>query len=166
MPVRSTRSATLSSASTLRHPIDVLGVSSLSFDLSVFDIFGTLSAGATLVLPGNVAHLRCRCVGGADPRDRRDHLEFRAGIDATADQLLHGQRHHRRVVPARGHAERDWIPTWLPDRVRGVAPDARVISLGGATEASIWSVFYEIDEVDPAGPASRTAPPCGTRASS
>ena len=30
----------------------VLALSSLSFDLSVFDIFGTLSAGASLVMPG------------------------------------------------------------------------------------------------------------------
>ena len=28
-------------------------------------------------------------------------------------------------------------------------PDARVISLGGATEASIWSIFYPIQDVDP-----------------
>ncbi|MDQ3406132.1 MAG: AMP-binding protein, partial [Actinomycetota bacterium] len=43
----------------------------------------------------------------------------------------------------------DWIPVDLPDRIRRVAPNARVISLGGATEASIWSIFHPVDEVDP-----------------
>ena len=44
----------------------------------------------------------------------------------------------------------DWIPVDLPDRIRRVAPNARVISLGGATEASIWSIYHPVDEVDPA----------------
>ena len=38
----------------------------------------------------------------------------------------------------------------LPDRLRALAPDARVLSLGGATEGSIWSICFPIDEVDPA----------------
>ena len=44
----------------------------------------------------------------------------------------------------------DWIPVSLPDRIRAVAPNTEVIGLGGATEVSIWSIFYPIDVVDPA----------------
>jgi len=45
----------------------------------------------------------------------------------------------------------DWIPVTLPDRIRALHPGTvRVVSLGGATEASIWSILYEIGEVDPA----------------
>ncbi len=43
----------------------------------------------------------------------------------------------------------DWIPVSLPDRIRSLAPHAEIISLGGATEASIWSICYPIDVVDP-----------------
>ena len=43
----------------------------------------------------------------------------------------------------------DWIPLNLPDRIRGLWPDAQLMSLGGATEASIWSIFYPIGEIDP-----------------
>src|SRR5690606_771063 len=43
----------------------------------------------------------------------------------------------------------DWIPTTLPDRIRALCPGAAVLSLGGATEGSIWSIWYEIDHVDP-----------------
>src|SRR4029077_3840658 len=41
----------------------------------------------------------------------------------------------------------DWIGVTLPERVRGLAPGAAVVSLGGATEGSIWSIAYPIGEV-------------------
>jgi epothilone synthetase B len=46
-----------------------------------------------------------------------------------------------------------WIPVSLPGRLRDLSPKgsrAELISLGGATEASIWSVLFPINEVDPA----------------
>lgn len=43
----------------------------------------------------------------------------------------------------------DWIPVTLPDRIRALLPDAAVWSLGGATEASIWSILHPISDVDP-----------------
>ena len=43
----------------------------------------------------------------------------------------------------------DWLPLKLPDQIRSVFTEAQVISLGGATEASIWSILYPIDQVDP-----------------
>src|SRR5262249_11981569 len=46
----------------------------------------------------------------------------------------------------------DWIPVDLPDRIRALWPDAAVISLGGATEASIWSIYHPVGEL-PAGGA-------------
>jgi acyl-CoA synthetase (AMP-forming)/AMP-acid ligase II/acyl carrier protein len=44
----------------------------------------------------------------------------------------------------------DWIPLDLPDRVRALAPRTQLVSLGGATEASIWSISYPIGRIDPA----------------
>jgi acyl-coenzyme A synthetase/AMP-(fatty) acid ligase/aryl carrier-like protein len=41
----------------------------------------------------------------------------------------------------------DWIPVALPDSIRAFYPQARVISQGGATEASIWSIHHPIGEV-------------------
>jgi acyl-CoA synthetase (AMP-forming)/AMP-acid ligase II/acyl carrier protein len=44
----------------------------------------------------------------------------------------------------------DWIPVSLPGRVRRRVPAAQVVSLGGATEASIWSIVHPVDPiVDP-----------------
>lgn len=41
----------------------------------------------------------------------------------------------------------DWIPVSLPEAINQVMPNAKIISLGGATEASIWSIYYEIDQI-------------------
>ena len=43
----------------------------------------------------------------------------------------------------------DWIPLGLPDQIRRVLPKVNVVSLGGATEASIWSILFPVGKVDP-----------------
>jgi len=48
----------------------------------------------------------------------------------------------------------DWIPVSMPDDVRTRFPAAdQVISLGGATEATVWSNAYAIGMVDPRWPS-------------
>jgi pyochelin synthetase len=47
----------------------------------------------------------------------------------------------------------DWIATSLPERLRALGTGASVVSLGGATEASIWSILHPIESVDPALPS-------------
>ncbi|MCI5149255.1 MAG: hypothetical protein D3916_07700 [Candidatus Electrothrix sp. MAN1_4] len=42
----------------------------------------------------------------------------------------------------------DWIPLTLPPRIKQLWPDCQTISLGGATEASIWSIYHSIDGID------------------
>lgn len=131
----------------------VLGLSSLSFDLSVYDLFGIWAAGGAVVLP--------------DPDRLRDpkhwlHLLRTADVTVwnTVPALLDLAVDYAETAQAQGLSglrlvllSGDWIPVGLPDRLRRKARDARVISLGGATEASIWSVFYPIGEVDPAWPS-------------
>ncbi|MFC4014176.1 AMP-binding protein, partial [Nonomuraea purpurea] len=43
----------------------------------------------------------------------------------------------------------DWVGLDLRDRLVALVPGARLIALGGATEAAIWSNFHEVDEVPP-----------------
>ncbi|WP_256740427.1 AMP-binding protein, partial [Pseudomonas sp. K5002] len=42
----------------------------------------------------------------------------------------------------------DWIPLNLPAEIAALLPELQLISLGGATEAAIWSIAYPITEVD------------------
>lgn len=51
----------------------------------------------------------------------------------------------------------DWINVNLPDKIKKHFPKAAIFSLGGATEASIWSIYYPIKKVD----ASWTSIPYG-----
>jgi amino acid adenylation domain-containing protein len=125
-----------------------LSVSALSFDISVQDIFGTLAAGGTLVLPEPAA--------AKEPAAwARWISEQRVTVWASAPALLELLVEHAeaegtdiaslRLVLLSG----DWIPLDLPDRIRALAPGVTVISLGGATEVSIWSCYYRVGEVDP-----------------
>lgn len=41
----------------------------------------------------------------------------------------------------------DWIPVKLPDRIRRHYGNCQVISLGGATEGAIWSIYYPTEEM-------------------
>ncbi|HEY9665235.1 MAG TPA: alpha/beta fold hydrolase, partial [Coleofasciculaceae cyanobacterium] len=43
----------------------------------------------------------------------------------------------------------DWIPISLPVHIQSLGKHIQVISLGGATEASIWSIYYPIETVHP-----------------
>ena len=126
----------------------ILGLSSLSFDLSVYDVFGTLGAGAALVLPAPDA--------GHDP-DRWAHLigEHRVTVWNSVPALLqllveYCEGGHARDLTSLRVAllSGDWIPVTLPGRVRRLIDGISLVSMGGATEASIWSIWHQIDRID------------------
>ncbi len=78
----------------------------------------------------------------ADPAESR--LAESEVNDMAAAALAEGFRNtHLRVVMMSG----DWIPLACPDNVKTFFPRADVYSLGGATEGSIWSIYYPIGKV-------------------
>jgi amino acid adenylation domain-containing protein len=125
----------------------VLALSRLSFDLSVYDIFGMLVAGGTIVFP---------CAEqGFDPLHWRRLIETHQitlwnSVPQLMGLLLDSAGAHGgtldslRCVLLSG----DWIPLSMPERVKQIAPGATVVSLGGATECSIWSIWYTVDRVE------------------
>ena len=131
----------------------VLALSSASFDLSVHDIFGLLAAGAALVLPAperltdpahwtELVRRHAVTVWNSVPQ----LLQLWVDVTERATPVPgSGAAHPLRLALLSG----DWIPTTLPDRARRLVPGLQVVSLGGATEASIWSIAYPIGEVDP-----------------
>jgi amino acid adenylation domain-containing protein len=126
----------------------ILAVSRLSFDLSVYDVFGLLAAGGTIVMPAaDLAYdanhwAELILAEGVTLWDTVPALMQLLVEQAGTPQLLGNSL---RLVMMSG----DWIPLGLPDQIRRVLPKASVISLGGATEASIWSILYPIGKVDP-----------------
>ena len=122
----------------------VLALSALSFDLSVYDIFGALAAGATCVIPG-LAHVH-------DPASwtrlvDRHHVTIWNSVPALMQAWLDGTDAAPRGSLRLAMLSGDWIPVTLPDAIRNRCPGADVISLGGATEAAIWSISFPVGQV-------------------
>ncbi|HET9894395.1 MAG TPA: amino acid adenylation domain-containing protein [Streptosporangiaceae bacterium] len=123
-------------------PDRFIGVSAFSFDLSVYDVFGALSAGAAIVLPD--------ADRAADPAHWLELCE-RFGVTIwnsvpaiaglMADQALAlRQTPELRLVMLSG----DRIPPDLPAALWRVKPDLRLMSLGGPTETTIWNISHPI----------------------
>ena len=127
-----------------------LAVTSLGFDLSVFDIFGVLGCGGTLYV--------------ADEQQRRDPallldlllcegITFWNSAPTTLAQLApllgeaKGDPAERalRLVFLSG----DYTPLSLPDSIRAAFARAQVVNLGGATEATVWSNAFAVGAVNP-----------------
>nr|WP_092071411.1 non-ribosomal peptide synthetase [Dendrosporobacter quercicolus]NSL49367.1 non-ribosomal peptide synthetase [Dendrosporobacter quercicolus DSM 1736]SDM25998.1 pyochelin synthetase [Dendrosporobacter quercicolus] len=120
----------------------VLGLALLSFDLSVYDIFGPLIAGGAVVYPDS------------DRRNDPSHwVELMSRYEVTVwnsvpalMQMLITYLHSEQTasLPQLRLAllSGDWIPLTLPDMVGQRLPGVQVVSLGGATEAAIWSIYH------------------------
>lgn len=127
----------------------LLALSSLSFDMCVYELFGMLAAGATTIIP--------------DPGKSQDPAHWAALLARyqvtlwnSAPSLLEAlveyverqpELHLRslRLALLGG----DWSPVALPGRLRAVAEKALFVNLGGATELSIHSTIYPVELPDP-----------------
>ncbi len=138
----------------------VFGLSNLNFDLSVWDIFGVLGAGGTLVLPKAEecrtpsAWLPYLQLDTEQPNAEQTGVTLWNTVPALMDLLVTECEYQAISLPLRlVMMSGDWIPTDLPARISAVAPKATQMSLGGATEASIWSIHYPIKDADPSWPS-------------
>lgn len=127
----------------------VLALSALYFDLSVYDIFGLLACGGTIVYPnyqklkdpghwGELIEKHGITIWNSVPELMNMLMEYNMLLEKKVYECLN-------LVMMSG----DWIPVTLPSKIKQALPAAKIVSLGGATEASIWSVFHEINEVNP-----------------
>lgn len=136
----------------------VLTLAELGFDLSVYDIFGTLLAGGQIVVLEE---------GAARDPERWLQLIRAHGVtvwNSVPALMAMLTAHIRRFGEHTGSSLRhvwlsgDWIPAGLPDRIRECfGDDVAITSMGGATEASIWSIAYPI----PRGTAGWASIPYG-----
>lgn len=125
----------------------VLSVSNLNFDLSVYDIFGLLAVGGTVVILNEHNY--------KDPRAWFDLIKtHRISLWNSVPMFMQMfveylySRYHDlpaqtclRLILLSG----DKIPVSLPSEISiCFGSKTTLISLGGATEASIWSIIYPI----------------------
>ncbi|MFG1645415.1 amino acid adenylation domain-containing protein [Amycolatopsis sp. NPDC049252] len=130
-----------------------LGVTALHHDMSVFDILAVLAAaGGCLVLP-SADETREPAAWARLIADHR--VTVWNSVPAFLEMLV--LAHEQRPVHPDALASLrlvllggDFIPLDLPDRLRALAPGARVHSVGGPTETTIMDISYEVGEIDPA----------------
>ena len=128
----------------------VLALSSLGFDLSVYDIFGILAAGGAVVLPDPSSS---REPGRWLELLARERVTLWNSVPALMKMLLDYVDGRSQSMPSTVRSvllSGDWIPLDVPDKIRQIVPGCEVLSLGGATEAAIWSISYPIGDLDPA----------------
>lgn len=128
----------------------LLAISSLSFDMCAYDVFGTLMSGGSIVLPS----------GGSTPEPekwaeliRTRQVTIWHSAPALLSALL--DLFEQGLIPPAPTMRLallggDWIPLSMPDKLRTYAgPQLVFVSLGGATEVSMDSTIYVVNERDP-----------------
>ena len=125
----------------------LLFVTSPCFDLSVYDVFGSFAAGASVYIASSEEL--------EDPEAlieivRTSGITFWDSAPAFLQQLVP----YLNVVYAEARlrlvfVSGDWIPLSLPDNLRRAFPGVQVVGLGGATEAAIWSNSFDVAQVLP-----------------
>jgi amino acid adenylation domain-containing protein len=125
-----------------------LFVAALNFDLSVYDIFGILACGGMIYIAGDKERTDAEYLARILSEE---HITFWNSAPAVLQMVIPSleagliRNQGMRLFFLSG----DWIPVGLPEDVRKYFTKAEVISLGGATEATVWSNYYVIEEVDP-----------------
>ncbi len=120
-------------------------ISELDFDLSVFDILGILSAGGAVVV--------------VDEENKKEAAFWKRAIienevtvwnsvPALFEMLMTACESDSTELPLKSVLlSGDWIKLDLLDKLRAHTKECRFISLGGATEAAIWSNYYEVERI-------------------
>lgn len=129
----------------------ILSVSNLCFDLSVYDILGPLCAGGSVVMLDTPLE--------KDPRHwltliQNHQVTIWNSVPMFAQmlcQFLSEKQYEYSVKSIRlWLLSGDWIPLDLPEAIQTCYTECtapKIVSLGGATECSIWSVIYDIGPV-------------------
>lgn len=129
----------------------LLQVTSFCFDLSIYDVFGLLSAGGSIRLaseeeiaePARLANILL-----AEPITFWNSAPplFAWVLPFLATSRVDGPgRTAMRMMFLAG----DWIALSVPDEIKAIFPNAQVVSYGGATETTVWSTYHVIRSVDP-----------------
>lgn len=126
----------------------ILAVTALNHDLSVYDIFGLLAAGGTIVMPDACA--------AKDPAHWaelivREKVTLWNSVPAMMKMLVESVEQSG-VLPASLRLAilgGDWLPVSLPKGLKALVPGVEILSIGGPTETTIWNIGYLIKQVEP-----------------
>ncbi|MEG4112400.1 MULTISPECIES: amino acid adenylation domain-containing protein [unclassified Microcoleus] len=126
-----------------------IAVTALHHDMSVYDIFGILAAGGAIVIPDAAQRL--------DPAHWtqlmvKERVTIWNSVPPMMEMLLDYAGGRSEVLPEClrwAFLGGDWIPITLPQRLRAMVTECRVVSVGGPTETTLWNIWYPVETVDP-----------------
>lgn len=114
-------------------------------DMSIFDLMAPLSLGGTLVIP--TLEEAKSAVAWADLIERYQ-VSIWCSVPVMVDMLLTSadpkQLQSIRFITQGG----DYIKPSVVQKLREILSNTRLISLGGPTETTIWSIWHEITPKD------------------
>ena len=119
-------------------------ISAFNFDLSVWDLFGALSAGAALAIPdadksGDSEHWAQLCA------------EYRVSVWNSVPAIVRMMFDYGEAMPSSLRLlmmSGDRIPPDLPVAIAAKQPAIQQWSLGGPTETTIWNISHPISAED------------------
>ncbi len=129
-----------------------LALTALHHDLSVYDLFGVLAAGGTLVVPS--------AEGRRDPAHWLSLVQNHGvtvwnSVPAFMEMFVEYLEHVAplgAMMPADLRftiLSGDWVPVSLPDRLRALVPGVQVVGAGGPTETTVWDICFPVGKVEP-----------------
>lgn len=119
-------------------------ISSISFDLSVFDLFASVYLQAQLILPDEKQIVSASYLFDMVTQYKVTIWNSAPGYMRLLINYLKSQNRSAQTI---SHIKKillsgDWVSIELVQEIARFFPNAQIICLGGATEASIWSNFY------------------------
>ncbi|NEZ61532.1 amino acid adenylation domain-containing protein [Leptolyngbyaceae cyanobacterium CCMR0082] len=127
----------------------ILALTALNHDLSVYDIFGPLSAGGTIVMPDAAAAKFARHWLDLLTKER---VTLWNSVPAMMEMLVNYLDIKSEKLPQSLRLAilgGDWLPVSLASRLKALSPDLNILSIGGPTETTIWNIGYLIQDIDP-----------------
>ncbi len=122
----------------------IINISELGFDLSVYDIFGTVLAGACVVINRDV-----RDIEEIYRNMEENKVTIWNSVPSIYNLILdYAEKNGRLLELKKVFLSGDWIPVDIYEKNKRIMGDVELISLGGATEGSIWSIWYRIQATD------------------
>lgn len=128
----------------ISHQDNILALADLSFDLSVYDLFGSWLAGASVaVLSPHEAKEPAVWLNTIQQRQ----ISIWNSVPAILQMLVqYCEQENIISLPSLRHIwlSGDRISPQLIARAHKLFPNAAVTSLGGATEGAIWSIYHPL----------------------
>lgn len=126
----------------------IFAISKLNFDLSVYDIFGLLCAGGTIVYSKHDEYM--------NPQKWSENIiKYNVTIWNSVPALmkmllteLKSSNKQNNISLRQILLSGDWIPLDMPDLIKSMDNNIEIACMGGATEASIWSNVHDYKKLE------------------